>query len=97
MSGLPAFRKLCALEQLELNRAYPRLLPLLLRRGLAPEDALAVAYNATLLYRVLERTPPFGRPADLLAQYSLDEIAALCETYRRVERGELEYGGRTEP
>lgn len=98
MSALtpPAFRRLCAREQLLLLREYPRLLPRLLGWGLEPGDALALAYNTALLYRAAAVKPPFGSPADVLERYSLDEIAALCEDYHRVAAGELEYGHRKE-
>lgn len=93
--NLPAFRRLCAREQLALLREYPRLLPRLLHWGLSAEDAQALAYNAALLYRVVEGIPS---PAAVLERYSLGEIAALCEAYRRVASGELEYGyGGEEP
>lgn len=89
---LPAFRRLGALEQLRLRREALPLLPRLLRLGAEPEDALALAYNAALLYRTMEAEPPFSSPEAVLERYSLGEIADLCETYRRVAAGELEYG-----
>lgn len=88
----PAFRQLCAREECQLLQEYPRLLPRLLGWGLPPEDAVAVAFNATLLYRVAQVAPPFSRPGEVLERYSLDEIATLCDTYRQVAAGELEYG-----
>lgn len=87
---LPAFRRLCATGQLRLQRDYPRLLPRLLGLGLSAEDALALAYNAALLYRVIEPQPP--NPAAVLERYSIEEIARLCEAWRQVAAGELEYG-----
>lgn len=93
-TGLPAFRKLTARGQLELNRESRSLLPWLLGRGLDPEDAVAVAYNAALLRRVLAAEPPLSSPMEVLERYPIGELAELCEAYRLVEAGELEYGGR---
>lgn len=89
---MPVFRRLCAREQITLQKEYPRLIPRLLDWGLGAEDALALAYNATLLRRVLQAEPPLNNSAEVLERYSIGEIAALCETYTKVERGELEYG-----
>lgn len=91
---LPVFRKLCAREQLELDREYPRLVPYLTALGLGADDALAVSHNATLLHKALETEPPLPSPRAVLEGYSLGEIAELCELYRAVEAGELEYGER---
>lgn len=93
-TALPAFRKLSALDQLALNRESLRLLPLLLRQGLSCEDAVAVAYNAALLYRVVEASPPFATPRQVLERYDLEEMASLCDAYHQVKAGSLEYGGR---
>lgn len=93
MNGqLPVFRKLCARQQLAVYRQYPRLMPRLLEWGLGAEDAQALAYNATLLYYALETQPPLRKPAEVLEQYTVGEIAELCEIYARVASGELEYG-----
>ena len=54
---LPAFRRLCAREQLALLREYPKLVPRLARWGLGADDALAVAWNCALLHGVLEAEP----------------------------------------
>lgn len=94
--GLPAFRQLCAEQQLCLLGDYPRLIPRLMAKGLSLEDGAAVAYNAALLYRVAEVVPPLKSPADVLNRYSLGEIADLCEAYRLVAAGDLEYGGQME-
>lgn len=88
----PAFRRLCACGQLAVLREYPRLMPRLLGWGLGIEDAQALAYNATLLYRTAQVTPPLRSPAEVLDRYSLGEIAELCDTLRKVAAGELEYG-----
>ena len=95
MSGqgsLPAFRRLAALGQLELLRDSAGLIPRLMEMGLDVENAQALAYNAELLYRVVEAQPPLGNAWDVLTRYDLGEIAALCEAYDRVAAGELEYG-----
>lgn len=89
---LVVFRRLNAREQLELLREYPRLVPRLARWGLGPDDALAVAWNAALLYRVLAAQPALKSPGEVLERYSLGEMAELCETYEQVAAGELEYG-----
>lgn len=90
--NLPAFRKLSALAQLELLREYPRLMPRLLELGLGLEDARALAYNAALLYKAAELSPPPAGAEEIFERYSLGEIARLCEAYHRVAAGELEYG-----
>lgn len=90
---MPEFKKLSAKEQLKLEREYPKLLPVLLQLGLGAEDAVAVSYNCTLLYRVLAVSPPLDSPAGVLERYDLGEIAQLCGDYRRVCVGVLEYGG----
>lgn len=92
----PAFRRLCAREQLALQKEYPRLMPRLLDWGLGVEDAQALAYHAALICRVLQTEPPLNHPGEVLERYSVGEIAELCETYARVERGELEYGEAAE-
>lgn len=88
----PAFRRLCAREQLALLREYPRLMPRLLQWGLSAGDAQALAYNAVLLYKTMEVQPPLRSPGQVLERYSIGEIADLCETYHQVAAGELEYG-----
>lgn len=56
-----------------------RLLPVLARRGVAPADALAVAFNAAYLsYRMPQKGFPHS-PKSLLKKYSYAEIASLCE------------------
>lgn len=95
MTGeLPAFKRLSADTQLQLLREYPKLLPRLLKKGLEPDDAMAVAYNAALLFRVLDVSPPVTSPWEVLTRYSLGEIAELCEIHTQVEAGCLEYGAR---
>ena len=56
-----------------------RLLPALAARGVAPIDALAVAYNATFLLYNLPRSFLLFSPKQVLKRYSLFEIALLCE------------------
>lgn len=85
---LPAFRKLAAETELRVLRDYPRLLPRLRALGAPPEDAQALAWNCTLLGHVLEGCSPQA----VLRRYSLEEIAELCEAYRDVAAGQLEYG-----
>ena len=74
-------RALCALEELNVLRRAPALLPLLLENGLRLEDAMALAHNATLLFYALDvpedERPP--SPRGVLEIFSLAEIAALCE------------------
>jgi hypothetical protein len=90
VSGLPAFRRLSAREQLELARDANGLLPFLLAKGLSAEDAVALAHNAAVLYKAME--PRATSPREILERLSLGEIAEYCELYKQVERGEIEYG-----
>lgn len=74
-------RLLNAKNEISLAAAATALLPRLLRLGLAPEDALALAHNAALLYYALDLADGGGKPMDVLEHYSLAEIARLCARY----------------
>jgi len=79
----PRLRPLNALEELDVLRRAPALLPLLLDKGLCLEDAMALAHNATLLFYAVaapENARP-GSPKAVLEAFSLAEIAALCEEF----------------
>lgn len=84
----PPLRKLNALEEIRIPALSGNVLPILLRRGLAPQDAVAVAGNAALLCLALDKKTP----GDILGNYSLEEIATLCEAQREVQAGNTEYG-----
>lgn len=79
MKRLPICQRLGAADELKLFRRCIRLLPALARRGAAPVDALAVAYNATFLFYSMPRRAFLFSPKQILKRYSLAEIAQLCE------------------
>lgn len=56
------------------------LLRALARCGLAPNDALAVAYNTVFLFHSQPWSWRLFRPRQLLGRYSYGEIASLCES-----------------
>ena len=68
---------LTARQELEVLRRSPALLPALLRYGLNPKDAIALAGNACLVWAALEDGPQ--SPAEVLERFSLSEIAGICE------------------
>lgn len=72
--------KLCTKEQLAVLRDYVGLVPGLCARGLGAEDALALAYNTTLLFYAGE---DFSSPEEVLSRLSLGEIAAACVRYEQ--------------
>jgi hypothetical protein len=74
-------KRLCALQQLRLPKAAAQALPVLLREGLAAEDALALAHNIALLAFAL---PEPCTPQQVLERFALEEIAALCLEYQRL-------------
>lgn len=90
-----ALKPLNALQQLDVQRQYPALIPLLVKRGLSLENAAAVAHNATLLFYALEADSRATSAFEVLRRFSLEEIAELCELYRQIEAGEAEYGVNT--
>ena len=77
-SGKPVLRRLSARQELEVLRRCPALLPGLLRCGLSPEDAIALAGNACTVWAALGDDRP-ASPAGVLERFSLDEIADICE------------------
>lgn len=79
MTRQSAYQKLSAKDELEMFRRSIRLLPALVRRGAAPLDALAVAYNVTFLYLHTRRENRFITPKKLLKRLTLSEIASSCE------------------
>lgn len=74
-----------ALDAQKLFRRSIKLIPVLARRGLAPGDALAVAFNTAYLFYGLSCAGTFPRagfmlsPKAILRKYSYAEIASLCE------------------
>ena len=91
-AGYEAMVPLSAERQLSLEQSFPALLPALMGRGLGLEDALALAHNITLLFLALRPKEPLMAPLEVLTNYSLGEIARLCEQYGRMESGEEEWG-----
>ena len=91
MNAAVSLRLLSAEQELGLQASYPRLIPVLMGRGLGLSDAAAVAYNATLLSLALPADPPFKGGRGVLRRLSLVEIAELCEEYCRMEHGEVEH------
>lgn len=89
-------KKLSARAELALLKDYKKQLPTLLEYGLEIEDAVAIAWNSTLLAAV------FGLDSgdEILERYSLDEIAELCELYNSGDEygevGGLEENGHEE-
>ena len=71
-------RPLTAAEELGVIRRSPYLLPFLLSQGLALDDALPLAHNATLLSYSLEENIS---PREILETFSLSQIAELCADY----------------
>ena len=86
------FQKLSAAQEISLLRGHPRMINYCVHLGLNLEDALALAYNSTLLYLALECEQPLASPRDVLERFSLSEIAALCDDYAAVKEGTLEFG-----
>jgi len=84
--------RLSAREQANLLRRYPVMIPSLCSLGLTLEDAIAAAYNTTLLFYAIKGDPPFAVPEDILRRYSFGEIAELCELQGQVQRGDVEFG-----
>ena len=75
--GKIRLRPLSARAQLEAPRRAATLLPYLLKQGLEPEDAMALAANACLLHSALADGPP--TPFGVLKMFSVLQIAQLCE------------------
>ena len=86
MSG-SVLRPLTARQELEALRRSPALLPMLMKSGLGVEDATALAGNACMAWLALGEERP-ARPEQILEQFSLGEIAALCEQIAN-ESGEV--------
>lgn len=55
------------------------LLPVLARRGVAPCDALAIAFNAAFLFYNMPHSRLMFSPKAILRKHSYAEIASLCE------------------
>lgn len=95
MSPLPALpvpKKLCALDELAVKRDYPGLIPVLYGYGLSMEDAVATAYNTTLVYYAMGDSVYFSSPGDVLTDYSLEEIAQICEKIAEITETDYECG-----
>jgi len=92
MAGAKAPGRLSAKEQMAVLREYPGMISALHGYGLGLEDAVAAAYNTTLLYYALKADPPFASPEDVLSRYSFGEIAELCELQGQVQSGDMEFG-----
>lgn len=72
-------RYLSARERQKLFLRSIKLLPALTRRGVAPYDAFAVAFNASFLFYNMPRSVFLLSPKAILRKYSYSEIASLCE------------------
>lgn len=75
----PICQRLDAAATQMLFRRSLRLLPALARRGVAPADALAVAFNTCFLFYFMPRKGFILSPKSILRKYSYAQIATLCE------------------
>lgn len=86
------FRKLNAWSELQLESSSKQLLCELLEQSLSLEHATALSYNTCLLFYTLTTTEELKSPKEILYHFSLQQIAELCEEYRRWNLEFDEYG-----
>jgi hypothetical protein len=77
----PVLRPLSAAEQLKLPLWAGRMLPLLLRRGVAPREGWALAYNCALVWRAIDKKQRPYCAAGLLRRFTLAQLAELARQY----------------